>query len=86
MNVIAGATQILFKSEQHIDTHPLVLLQHIVEHIVGSIEKEHGTQREYSYKIICTHARAHSLEYQEAHGEGRKSHLQPHYVARNNEL
>lgn len=43
MNVVACSRQVVIQSEQYVDTHALVGLHHVVEHVVGGVEEGDGS-------------------------------------------
>ena len=44
MHVITSSLQVFLQSEQHVDTHPLVGLKHVVQSVVGHIVEQQRTQ------------------------------------------
>ena len=61
VNVVACSCQVFLEAEQHVDTHALVGLHDIVEHIVGGVEEGDAAQCESSNEEVVAQARAQSL-------------------------
>ena len=47
MNIVTSTCKVLVESKQNVDSHTLVRLQYIVEHVVGTVEECDGAYGEY---------------------------------------
>ena len=57
VDIVACARQVLVQAQQHVDAHPLVGLQHIVQHVVGAIEERYGADGEEADIQVADEAR-----------------------------
>ena len=85
MHIISGTSQILIQSQKHIDTHSLVRLHHVVQHVVGTVEEGNGTQREDGYQEIIPESRSQSVIYQETYHQCTEQQLNPYDIERDDE-
>ena len=64
MYIISRTGKILVETEKHIDSHPLVRLHDIVEHIICRIEKHHRPYGKEQDIIIVFYSRPQSVPQQ----------------------
>ena len=74
MHIVACSLEVFLKTQQHVDTHPLVGFEHMVQGIVGQIEEDDRSQGEGTYPKVIAEARQQPADYhiqdkQDAQGE-----------------
>ena len=69
MHIVSGTLQVFLQPQQHIDTHPLVSLHHVIEHIVGCIDEYHTAHSKEGYPEIvgkaCQQPAIDEIAYQQ---------------------
>ena len=83
MDIISGTGKVLLQTEKHIDTHALVGLHHMIEHIVCGIEEgDTAESKEHDKEILPYPLLQYAIE-QIAYHRCTEDELHPHYVERN---